>query len=53
MKVNRLRPGSDVRSTIQTMTIASVTHELAVTAETMALLRKAVGTIDDEAVKAT
>jgi len=52
VKVSRPRPGSEVRSTIQTMTIASTTQALALTAETAALLKKAVGTIDDEVTKA-
>src|SRR4051812_43568070 len=44
-KVKRPRPGSDVRSTIQTTIIPSTTLALATTAEIIALLRNAVGTI--------
>src|SRR5215468_61844 len=43
--VKRPRPGSDVRSTIQTTTIPSTTQALATTAEISALLRNAVGTM--------
>src|SRR5712671_1768229 len=44
-KVKRPRPGSDVRSTIQTTIIPSTTQALATTAEISALLRNAVGTM--------
>src|SRR5262249_27600087 len=43
--VNRLRPGNDVRSTIQTTMIPKTTQALATTAEISALLRNATGTM--------
>src|SRR5262245_9505470 len=45
MKVRSPRPGSDVRSTIQTTIMASTTQTVAVTVEIKALLKSAVGTI--------
>ena len=45
MKVSSPRPGSRVRSTIQTMISASTTQADAVTAETSVLLNSAVGTM--------
>src|SRR5262252_185379 len=44
-KVKRPRPGSAVRSTIQTTIIPNTTQALATTAEISALLRKATGTM--------
>src|SRR5262245_38903608 len=49
--VSRPRPGSVVRSTIQTTTSASATQTVAVTTETTALLMSAVGTIVEALAK--